>query len=705
MNIDRRQTLWGGMVHNLSPEIRDLICEALDRTLVGEAGAPRQFLQSLQEALQQGDPARAALLLQAQGRHWAEEGKPIAALAEQAIAAVRKLSGQMRSIVPEGSEEVDVLQLSFLSEVLSGYVHAREKIAARRRSEELSARMSELAALHKVISVANSSLDLDATLHLVVQTVAEVMQVAVCELYLFEPERGSLVLGASVGLNPEAEGQLRLRLGDGVTGWVAQQGQPVAVPDVRQEPRFLYEPTLHEDAYQSLLSVPIVLYTVEKLVGVINVRTREVRHYTTEEVNFLEMIAGEMAISLENAQLYQETDQRLRQKVEELTTLQRVSARVVSTLDLEETLGLISEQAAKLGRADMAVIIEWSPLRRTAQVSAAWGLQDEARSHLQEQLQQGDGHTPMVSASGAIVVRADGETPLGRWIQEVGWRTLLCIPLRGKEGLLGVICLHTERPSGFGPEQIDLLTVFAAQAALAIENARLYGELRRSLETKTTLLREMQHRVRNNLQAVASLLNMQMRRLQDPQIVQYLGESVSRIQGIAAVHDLLCEGPLDVTTVQEVAKKILKVATAHLARPGLNLQGHVVEEPPLPIGSKEATLLALLVNELISNAISHGFSDRNRGTIIVDAYLAQDSVVLQVKDDGLGPVEKEGTVDGGLGLQIVQALVTRDLEGTFSLQRDGAWTVAIISFPYRPPPGADAQDMAPLALTAPHDSS
>ena len=688
----------GVAVQRLSPHARRQAIEAVDRAIPEVEGTPRCLLQALGEALRQSDPDRAAALLRAEGRRWAEEERPIATLTEEAISAVRAMAVHLRPLLGGDDVQAEEVRLAFLSEALAGYIQACEEVAARKRSAELATRMKELAALHKVISAANSSLDLEQTLHLVVRTVAEVMQVEVCELYLFEPRLGTLVLGASVGLNPEAEGRLSLRLGHGVTGWAAQQGRPLAVADVREEPRFLYEPLLHEDPYRSLLSVPIILYTVEKLVGVINVRTRDVRTYTPEEVSFLETVAGEMAISLENVRLYQETDQRLRQKVDELTTLQRVSAMVVSTLDLEEALGLITEQAAKLGQVDMVVIVEWNPVDYEARVVASWGLAAEAPARLRRWLQQGAVYAQIAAAPQAIVLHAGDETEMSARAREAGFGSLLCIPLRGKEALLGTLCLHTERPEGFTPEQVDLLTIFADQAVMAIENAHLYSELRRTLEMKSTLLQEMHHRVRNNLQAVASLLNMQIRRVHAPHVVRYLEESASRIQSIAIVHDLLCQETLGVTTVQAVVRKVLEVARAHLARPGLDLSCQVVDELPLPIGSKEATLLALLVNELFSNAISHGLAERDKGTVVVDAYLADGRVVLQVKDDGEGPEEVSGGGDGGLGLQIIRALVTRDLGGTFSLRRDGAWTVAIIAFPYHPPHEIEAAEERSLLL-------
>lgn len=677
--------LLGVALQQLSTQARAAIRQALRQAIPAGAEMPQRLLRALEGAMREPDPARAAGLLQAEGRRWAEEDHSVAALAEQAIAAARALAGHMGPLPAGEADQAEAVRLSFLSEILAGYVQARSEMAAQRQSAELTARMTELAALHKVISAANSSLDLDEVLHLVVRTVADVMRVEVCDIHLFEPERGTLVLGASVGLNPAAEGQLRIRLGEGVTGWAAQQGRPVVVPDVYQEPRFLYEPSLREDPFHSLLSVPIILYTVEKLVGVINVRTREVRTYQPAEVKFLETVAGELAISLENARLYQQTDQRLRQKVDELTTLQRVSALVASTLELERTLAAIGEQAAKLGHAAASAIVEWGAADREPTVETSWGLDAEAVARLREWLAQDRVLRRIASAGRPIVIEVDEDTAAGREARRAGLNALLCLPLRGRGGMLGAICLHAGRPDGFAPEQVNLLTIFADQAALAIENAHLYEEVRRALEVKSALLQEMHHRVRNNLQAVASLLNMQLRRVGEPRMSRLLQESAARIQSIAAVHDLLCQETLGVTTVQAVTRRVLEIAQSYQGRPGLKLRCQVVEEEPLPVGSKEATLLALLVNELFSNAIVHGFAGRDRGTVVVDAYLADGRVVLQVKDDGQGPLEEAPPGEGGLGLQIVRALVTRDLNGTFALQRDGDWTVAIISFPYQPP--------------------
>src|SRR6185369_12688083 len=112
------------------------------------------------------------------------------------------------------------------------------------------------------------------------------------------------------------------------------------------------------------------------------------------------------------------------------------------------------------------------------------------------------------------------------------------LPLRSGEQARGALCLYTREPRHFDYEHVQLLSTFADEAALAMENARLYEAVRRSLTIKSTLLQEMHHRVRNNLQTISALLNLQARRLPaDSEARTALEEGVGRIQAIAGVHN------------------------------------------------------------------------------------------------------------------------------------------------------------------------
>ena len=251
-----------------------------------------------------------------------------------------------------------------LAELLMAYGAAREEQRTRAWENNLVRRMAELSGLHRVISAANSTLDLDTSMQMVVETVAEVIGVEACSVYLYDKNSDDLTLRATLGLNTAAVGQVRMAMGQGVTGWAAQRGQ--ADRRARCAARMIassVEPTLAEEPFRSMLAVPIVLFSAErfhvgadKLQGVISIQTYGPRDFTPEEINFVETVAGELAFFIVNAQLYQQTGDQLHQKVQELTTLQQVSKRIAEQLDLEEVLKLIVAKAVELAHVDRADI-------------------------------------------------------------------------------------------------------------------------------------------------------------------------------------------------------------------------------------------------------------------------------------------------------------------------------------------------------------
>ena len=149
----------------------------------------------------------------------------------------------------------------------------------RARIEHLRGQVEELTALHRVISAANSSRKLNDMLQETASAVVAVTNADNCSIFLFEPEWDQLVLAAST--NPEARpNEVRLRLGEGITGWSAMAGIPVAVRDVQTDGRFknLYAP--QKDEAVSMLAVPVVLFAVVKLVGVITIKTFQERDWS-----------------------------------------------------------------------------------------------------------------------------------------------------------------------------------------------------------------------------------------------------------------------------------------------------------------------------------------------------------------------------------------------------------------------------------------
>lgn len=637
-------------------------------------GALRETIPSigmLIDALEnQSDPAMRLSLLRQIGTEWHACGGLAEVLTELGLHLAARLPMSQGVVV---------------SELLLAFGAAQEEQRTREWEARLVERADQLDGLHRIISAANSTLDLDTSLQTVVETVANVMSVEVCSIYLYDKHRDDLVLRATHGLNRAAVGQVVARLGEGVTGWAAQLGYPVAVSDVYKDPRYHREPQLGEEIFRSMLAVPIVLFSAErfqfsadKLQGVITVQTIAPRDFTQEEISFVEMAAGELAFFIANAQLYQQTDERLHQKLRELTTLQQVSKSIAEQIGLHDVLSLIAEKAVDLSKVDRATIFQVGEDGNLKLVASYGGEGDGVRDLIIQTVRDG---RPLA----VMNAYQDARFPqLPEVARRENFHSLFCMPLRARGRTIGGICLYRREPHLFDYEQVRLLNTFADEAAIAIENARLYEESLRALRVKSALLKEMHHRVRNNLQTIAALLSMQLRRL-DPASpgAKALRESAARIQAIAAIHNLLSRDDIGVTTVGAVARQVIENVQTPLIESDMRVEFAILGDE-VRIGSRDATILALVINELIDNALTHGLAAEG-GRIEVEAVLEQGRVFMEVRDDGPRHPPPPPRPSSGLGLQIIETLVKSDLDGSFVLIRDEAagWMRAQVRFPQR----------------------
>ncbi len=212
----------------------------------------------------------------------------------------------------------------------------------------------------------------------------------------------------------------------------------------------------------------------------------------------------------------------------------------------------------------------------------------------------------------------------------------------------------------------------------------------RELVIKTTMIKEVHHRVKNDLQTVAALLRMQSRRMQTEEARTALGEAVNRILSIAVIHEFLSAQDSRIINIRDIAGRILHQMQSGVLDPNreikLRLQG-----PNIFLTARQATSCALVINELLQNALEHGYDLRERGgTISLSFQDFGDRVELRVHDDGRGLPENFdlNTVDS-LGLRIVRMLVTDDLQGTIEMVSDNGVS-AIVNFPKIPLGGDEA---------------
>jgi two-component sensor histidine kinase/putative methionine-R-sulfoxide reductase with GAF domain len=443
--------------------------------------------------------------------------------------------------------------------------------------------------LTETIAAVNSSLDLQEVLELVASKVADALATDACFVYLYDERADELVLRATHGSRVE-EMTRTPRM---------RPGEGITgVAAAERAPVMIAESAHLDPRFKEFPNLPedeyesilaVPILAREKLEGALNVRTRAARTFTDAEIDLLVAIASQVAQTIEHAKLYAAAQRR----VVELEALARISEAVSESLYLEESLqAIVRTTMESLHAAGAALVLEDGKI--------AW---PEGRA-------------------GAFAVR---------------------MPLRWKRRQIGeLVC---DRDVAFTDDDRALLEAIAHHAAVALEHGRAV--------MRGVLAQEIHHRVKNNLQAVASLLRLQAR-AEHVDARKALQDSVNRVLAIAAVHEVLTEHREDDVDLGELVDRLRAMLVQ-----GIGAGKDVTAElEPVSLAGQQATAVALVFTELFQNALEHGGSH-------VSIALAQrdGEVALTIADDGKG-IQGNGS---GTGLSIVRALVKDELQGALEL--------------------------------------
>src|SRR3954467_2411202 len=414
--------------------------------------------------------------------------------------------------------------------------------------------------LTETIEAVNSTLDLQEVLGLVASKVANALVADACFVYLYDERADELVLRATYGTPiDEMTRRPRMRRGEGITGSAAAARAPVMLESqAHLDPRFKNFPNLPEDEYESILAVPI-LTRDGTLEGALNVRTRESRTFSEDEVDLLLAIAAQVAQSIEHAKLYTEAQRR----VHELEALARISEAVSDSLYLEESLEAIVKTTMDA-----------------------------------------------LAATGAALVLEDGKIA---WPEGRADAHALRQPLRWRGRQIGE--LVADRASPFTEHDRELLASIAQHAAVALEHGRAV--------LRGVLAQEIHHRVKNNLQTVASLLRLQARDTGIIDARKALEDSVNRILAIAAVHEVLTERREDDVELADLLERLRAMLVQGLGAANFVPAGL----EPVSLAGNRATALALVFSELLQNALEHGGQ-----SVRVELARRDGEVVLAIAD-------------------------------------------------------------------------
>jgi two-component sensor histidine kinase len=196
-----------------------------------------------------------------------------------------------------------------------------------------------------------------------------------------------------------------------------------------------------------------------------------------------------------------------------------------------------------------------------------------------------------------------------------------------------------------------------------LEMQRLYKQAQRDAEAKTTLLQEVHHRVKNNLQIISSLLDLQADTIRDPRVLHALQDSQHRVRAMAMVHESLYRAPeLDQVHLEEYVLELLDYLLGAYAGPATTIDRRL-QLQDIALGLDQAIPFGLILTELLTNVLKHAFSDGRAGVIQIVLRPHGDQIELIVSDNGTGlPADLDPQTTTSLGLTIVQLLV-RQLKG------------------------------------------
>jgi GAF domain-containing protein/DNA-binding response OmpR family regulator len=369
------------------------------------------------------------------------------------VLSVRDRAGRAFS-----AEEIQLVQ-TFADQAAVALENARLYVEATRRQRQAE----ELARLAQVIT---ASLELPEVLESVARAATDLLPDATSRIWVLEGDR--LVLRSEAGTRgaPRSGRKTEFAVGEGLVGYVALTREPLAVEDVVKHPQTVNAEWMSQEGYVSLLCIPLLIR--DQLVGVLSLLTRHWHRFGTAELESLTSFGNQAAIAIENAKLLRE----LRARQNRLETLLELSCELSRIQPVESLLARIAEACGHLLESESVGfrLVEGDDLVE----AGTWGRGEEAL--LSPRLKLGESVSGRVS-NDAHLIPAHREA-----LSRRGYRSLLALPVKLGDRVVGVLSIRTRRREGFGREELTLATAFASQAAVALENSRLVQETQRAYD-------------------------------------------------------------------------------------------------------------------------------------------------------------------------------------------------------------------------------
>ncbi len=502
-------------------------------------------------------------------------------------------------------------------------------------------------------------------LQVAAQTAKDLSGWGSCDILVPGPG-GALVLAGSTH-SPEYSMRFRLGPGKGVSSRAFVSGEVVIVKSgLQDDPDYTRHPGIPEPDYDAAYVAP--LSSGHGLIGVFFLRRLEPWEPRKGELRWLGEVAKLIGCGLQvfqNGQLSKSIDDKF-DAVSEVTT------SIAASPYLEEILQLLVNLTAQRFNYKVVTVRLLDEKRQELVLRATQATNKAYQNKQAIKLGESIAGRAIKENRTIIVpnVQVDKDYIGHDLAAEQGLKSMICVPLHIHGRSLGVMSCYCGKIKKFGRDEIAAIETLARQAAISIEHARL--------QVRNTLMQEMHHRVKNNLQQIVSLLRLQQRQSHYKSLEEALEDSLSRILAIAAVHELLSREDLDHVSIKSIAASLIQHQQQSFLLPGKKID-FKVEGDDCHLNTNQATQISLIINELLLNAVEHGFHFTDVGQIVLSVSICGDNVTLSAKNTG-DPLPADFDVKKGqLGLQIIRSL-SGSLGGEFVLENRGGHTVAEIRF-------------------------